>query len=76
MTSGRLQTGAAVVRSRSAEEGAMAEPKSFEGVDVLTAQPGPVPKLLFKPDRPREIDRYIDYFGSSTDDGESHEETR
>ena len=54
----------------------MAEPKSFEGVDVLTAQPGPVPKLLFKPDRPRDIDRYIDYFGSSTDDGESDEETR
>jgi hypothetical protein len=24
-----------------------------------------VQDLLFKPDRPREIDRYIDYFGGS-----------
>jgi hypothetical protein len=24
-------------------------------------------ELLFKPDRPREIDRYIDYFGGSED---------
>jgi hypothetical protein len=23
--------------------------------------------LLFKPDRPREIDRYIDYFGGASD---------
>ncbi len=25
------------------------------------------PNLLFKPDRPREIDRYIDYFGGASD---------
>lgn len=24
-------------------------------------------KLLFKPDRPRDIDRYIDYFGGTSD---------
>jgi len=26
-----------------------------------------VQDLLFKPDRPREIDRYIDYFGGASD---------
>jgi hypothetical protein len=30
------------------------------------AQPE-VPELLFKPDRPRAIDRHIDYFGGTAD---------
>lgn len=28
-------------------------------------RPGPRPPRLFKPDRPRAIDRYIDYFGGA-----------
>ena len=29
------------------------------------------PEVLFKADRPREIDRYIDYFGAGSDSADS-----
>jgi hypothetical protein len=44
----------------------MAQPRPLEGPHRRTAQRHTVARLLFKADRPRTIDRYIDYFGGAT----------
>jgi hypothetical protein len=41
----------------------------------FASAPADVTEVLFKRDRPREIDRYIDYFGDESDRGSNRPST-
>jgi hypothetical protein len=56
----------------------MAHASSAHSVSSAAGARREVPEALFKADRPREIDRYIDYFGGAGDsaadsDGERYD---
>ena len=52
----------------------MAHASSAHSVSSAAGARREVPEALFKADRPREIDRYIDYFGGAGDSAADHDE--
>jgi hypothetical protein len=54
----------------------MAHASSAHSTSAATGARREVPEVLFKADRPREIDRFIDYFGGAGDTAAGDDEER